>query len=179
MKEIPLTKGMKTVVDDDDYEWLSKYKWNASAESGGRPGFRAKTTLYKIWDDGFTWRRSELMHRMIMKAKRGEVVDHINGDPLDNRKSNLRICTMTENSRNGKKGTHKKRKCTSQYKGATLATTNHPKYGKYQYWRSQIVCDGEVIYLGQFKTEEEAAQAYDFAAKEYFGEFARLNFPEA
>jgi hypothetical protein len=177
-KEIQLTKGMKTIVDDEDYDWLIKYRWSASKDSGHAGIHRAKTTLYKRWDDGFTWRRSEHMHRIIMDASGGEVVDHINGDPLDNRRSNLRICTAKENSRNGKKGTFAKENCTSKYKGASLCTTKHPKYGEYKYWRSQIVVDGVNIYLGQFKTEEDAARAYDEAAKKHFGEFARLNFPD-
>ena len=168
MKEIQLTRGMKTIVDDEDYDWLINYRWSASPDEKHKGTFRAKTTLYKRWDDGFAWRRSEHMHRMIMKAKPGELVDHINGDPLDNRRSNLRIATHAENSRNGKKGTYGGLPCISKYKGVT-------KNGDRLI--SQIVVDGKHIYLGSFETEEEAARAYDQAAKEHFGEFARLNFP--
>lgn len=177
-KEISLTKGMKTIVDDEDYEWLIKFRWNATPDEHHKGTYRAKTTLYKRWDDGYTWRRSEHMHRMIMNAPNGKHVDHINGNTLDNRKCNLRLATPKENSRNGRKGTYAGSPCTSKYKGAYLYTQKHPKYGEYSYWRSQIVVDGKHIYLGSFETEEEAARAYDNAAKEHFGEFARLNFQD-
>ena len=180
MKEIELTKGYVAIVDDDDYEWLSQYKWNASISSEKRwnsdPYVSAKTTIYKVWDDGFTWRRSEHMPRMIMNAKQGEVVDHINHVTLDNRKENLRVCSAKENGRNSNKQKSINGKpCTSIYKGATLFRCNKGKYGIYEYWRSQICVDGNMIYLGQFKTEEDAALAYNDAALKYHGDFARLN----
>jgi hypothetical protein len=174
-KEIQLTKGMKTIVDEEDYDWLRKYRWSASADAKHKGTHRAKTTLYKKMDDGFTWRRSEHMHRMIMGAKRGEIVDHVNGDPLDNRRSNLRLATHAENCQNGKKGTYRGKPCLSKYKGVSKrSSTKNGK--KYSYWIGQIVVDGQHINLGNFKTEEDAARAYDEAAKEHFGEFAKCNF---
>ena len=107
------------------------------------------------------------MHRFIMKPKSNEYVDHINGDKLDNRKENLRICTKKENQRNQKV----RKDNTSGYKGVALMA------GKY--WRAYITSGGSrQKHLGNFKTKEEAARAYDEKAKEYFGEFARLNFPK-
>ena len=176
-KEIQLTKGYVAIVDDDDYEWLSKYRWCASVDKREDQGnyTSARTTIYKYFE-GYKWRRSVKMHRLIMDAKRGEIVDHINGDPLDNRRSNLRLCTAAENARNHKKQELiNKSPCTSEYKGVTLSTKKTP-YGDYQYWRAQITVDGVNHYLGQFKTEEDAATAYDVAAEEHHGEFARTNF---
>ena len=174
-RTIELTKGLKTIVDDEDYERLKKYRWNASKDAGHSGIHRAKTTLYKKWDDGFTWRRSENMHRMIMDAKKGQLVDHKNGDPLDNRRENLRLATNAENCRNGKKGTYRGRPCLSKYKGVSKHSST-AKGKKYSYWFGQIVVDGQHINLGHFKTEKDAARAYDKAAKEHFGEFAKCNF---
>ena len=87
-REISLTKGYVSIVDDDDYDWLSEYKWSASVDKRDKY-VSARTTVYKYFE-GYKWRRSVKMHRLIMDAKIGECVEHINGDPLDNRRCNLR-----------------------------------------------------------------------------------------
>ena len=176
-KEINLTKGYKAIVDDDDHEWLSKYKWSASVDN--RDGYvSARTTIYKTFE-GYKWRRGVKMHRLILDAKQGEVVDHVNGNPLDNRRSNLRICTSAENARNHKKqDLINKEPCSSRFKGVTISTNRTP-YGDYQYWRAQITVDGVNKYIGQYSSEVEAACAYDIAAKKYHGDYARLNFDGA
>ena len=94
-------------------------------------------------------------------------VDHINGNPLDNRKSNLRICTNAENQRN--RGVNKNN--TSGYKGVCWAKQNKK-------WKARIKHNGKLIHLGYYKDKEEAARAYDKKAKELHGEYAYLNFPD-
>ena len=112
--------------------------------------------------------RTVYMHRWIMNAPKGMVVDHINHNGLDNRKENLRFATNAENSRYARKT---KNKFSSNYKGVHYIK-------KVKRWRAMITFEGKTIYVGQYKDEISAAKAYDRAAKKYFVEFACLNFPE-
>lgn len=152
MKTIPLTQGQSAIVDDEDYEELSRYKWLANRSSHN-----------KIWKV----RRScgTYMSRQIMDAPDYLEVDHRNGDTLDNRRDNLRLCTHAENMRNIQKRT----KHSSAYKGV------HGWPGR---WRSSIRFEGQLYHLGYYKSELQAAAFYDIAAIYFFGEFANLNFPE-
>lgn len=153
MRTIPLTKNMNALVDDDDYEWLSQRKWCSSKG-------------YAVRYDG--QRRKMLpMHREILNAPDGMDVDHINGDRLDNRRANLRVCPHRQNIRNQKPRVGG----TSRYKGVYWCST-------YRKWRVQIMSDKKRIHVGAFDDEEQAARAYDVAALEHHGEFARLNFPQ-
>ncbi|MBN1358996.1 MAG: HNH endonuclease [Sedimentisphaerales bacterium] len=155
IRYIPLTRGLHAIVDAEDYEWLSKYKWYASPSP--RPGaFYARYTRGKF--------RMKLMHRVIMPPPKGKVVDHINGNGLDNRRCNLRFCTQAQNSRNSRKHSGAK----SRFIGI------HPHRDK---WDVVVTHNRKQHYGGSFDDEVEAAKARDRLALELHGEYARLNFP--
>jgi hypothetical protein len=153
MKIIPLTKGMETIVDDEDY-WIRTLTWVASLQ---RDRYYAKTP------------RGIYMHRLLISAKKGETVDHINGCTLDNRMSNLRICTRGQNQQNGT--TLLRRHNTTGFRGVFIDKRDGGIVAR-------ILLNNKGIYLGRFKTKEEAAREYDKAARLIHGEFATLNFKE-
>ena len=152
-KLIYITKGKVAVVDSEDYADLSKHKW--CSWSRGRYAGR------KITENGKT--RIVLMHREIMRATKGQEIDHINGDGLDNRKENLRYVTRQQNIFN-KKPQGK----TSQYKGVYYRA-------KEDRWVAQISVNRVKKYLGIYKSEKQAAIAYNNEAEKAYGEYAWLN----
>jgi len=158
MKKIPLNgkhgKGKFTLVDDEDYEELMKYKWYLST-LGYPVKHKMESGVYKI----------TLLHRLIMNAKKGLVIDHINHNTLDNQKINLRECTHAQNMQNKISITG-----VSKFKGAYFN-----KDRKSKKWWSYIRYNNKKIFLGTFKTELEAAKAYNAKALELFGQFAHLN----
>ncbi len=107
------------------------------------------------------------MHRLILNAPKGVQVDHEDGNGLNNKRRNIRLATNQENARNSQKQVRR----SSKYKGVSL----DKRHGT---WKSQVSVDGQIIWLGQFKSEVEAAKAYDMAARKMFGKFAKLNFNE-
>ena len=159
MREIPLSQGKFAKVDDDDFQRISKYKWSYINGYAKRAQYR---------EDGE--RRLYGLHRFIMglSMESDLMVDHINGDKLDNRKENLRICTKGQNNNNhGPK--NRLGKSTSKYKGVSYKKDTVKK------WRARIAVEGREINLGRFSSEIEAARAYNDAAIKYFGEYAWLN----
>jgi hypothetical protein len=159
MKQIELTQGKVALVDDEDFEWLNKWKW--CSQNSGRKTY-AMRSVY-IGKKHFTVR----MHREITKANKGQEVDHKDHNGLNNQRNNLRICSHRENMFNERA----RQNTTSKYKGVYYEKL----IGK---WRPQINILGKVIHLGSFESEVQAATVYDLAAKKHFGEFACLNFPE-
>jgi hypothetical protein len=156
MKEIPLTKGKVAIVDDDVYDYLMQWKWYY--EGTGYAARRARS--YEL-NPG----KLIKMHRAIMNVDDSKIeIDHINGDKLDNRRSNLRKANRAQNTANrGPLITN-----TSGYKGVSFAKRE-------QLYRAYITFNGKQRGLGYHKTKEEAALAYNQAASFYYGEFAKLN----
>ena len=154
-RRIPLTQGKYAIVDPEDYEELARYKWHCQGMGG----------TYYAFGNVRNGQRRVAIHRWIVGARRGEVVDHIDGDGLNNRRANLRICSVAENTRNRRA----RQGVSSRYKGVTY----YEKQGK---WQARICAGGKRHYLGWFGDEEEAARAYDAAARRLHGEFASVNF---
>jgi len=156
---IPLTQGKFAIVDAEDYPRLARYKWHCSMDGH---------TFY-----AYTFRRTKgkkkrvFMHRQIMNAPKGRLVDHIDGNGLNNRKSNLRLCSAAQNARNKRPAPN----CYSKYKGVTW----HKHHKK---WYVRICKSGKSTHLGCFDNEIDAALAYDRKAAELFKEYAYLNFPQ-
>lgn len=146
---IQLTKGFSTLVDDDQYDYLSQWKWHYNSRYAERT------------ENG----KHVRMHRFILNAKDGEIIDHINGNPLDNRRSNLRVVTTSQNGMNMRKHTGK-----SIYKGVS-------KQG--DFWRTQIWHNNKRAFSALTDNERWSAMIYDLNAPALFGKYARLNFPNA
>lgn len=149
-----LSRGMVAIVDRSDADAVLARNWRPDKDG------------YVIAGGGRNNRPTVKLHRVLMDAPAGIEVDHINRDKLDNRRCNLRLVTHAENSRN----LDKRSSNTSGFKGVNL---HHGKY-----WRAVIRVNYRQKHLGYFGTPEEAAMAYDTAAREHFGEFAHLNFPD-
>lgn len=155
MKNIPLSRGLFVLVDDEDYEEMNKFKWFACPNK--HLFYAARNGLVK------GKRRVVYMHRQLLGILESSMVtDHINGNSLDNTRSNLRVCTQAENVRNNSKV-----RFNNKYKGITK------KYnGRFV---ASIQINKKHIHLGVFDKDIDAANAYDNAAIKYHGEFAKTN----
>jgi HNH endonuclease len=151
MKLIPLSKNHFAKVDDNWFDYLSQWKWHFDGRYARRhtPKVNGK-------------QGNELMHRLVAEAKPGEFVDHINGDPLDNRAENLRTCDHSTNAMN-----MRKHRGQSIYKGVTKRGNSY---------RTVIWKDNEKVFDASCTNERWAAMIYDLNAAALFGEYARLNF---
>lgn len=158
MKQIPLTKGLFALVDDEDFEWLSASKWHAHKDHNTKDTYYA----YRKHPEKNS---TQAMHRIILGISDPTIlIDHRNGNTLDNQRHNLRICSHAENLRNMKLNS----KNTSGFKGVNFLKDSG-------LWRARITYKGQRIILGHFNTAEEAAHAYNEACLTYYGEFARPN----
>lgn len=155
MRRIKLTQNRYALVDDEDYDYLSQYKWAYNQNRG---------YAFRNLPRGEGIRKSVYMHREIIRALLGQEVDHINNIKLDNRKKNLRICSHIENQRNLPLSRN-----TSGYRGVSW----YKPTGK---WRATIKVNKKFKHLGLFENIIDAAKAFDRAAKIYHGGYARLNF---
>jgi hypothetical protein len=166
MKQICLTRGLVALVDDCDFESLSKFKWHVL--DNGHTYYAVRKQHVDEYVDGK--RATVLMHRQVLNLPVGDllVADHINHDGLDNQRANLRVCTQSKNMQN----VHK-RSCStsSQFKGVYWSTPR-------QHWVARIHVSKACLYLGSFTSEIEAAKAYDIAALKHFGEVVSTNFPK-
>jgi hypothetical protein len=174
-RRIPLTKGMYAIVDIKDYEHLRKLNWHL--QHGTHTYYATSTVFIKGKP------KRIFMHRYIMLPKmdmqfgprcskpgnpfKGIVIDHINGNGLDNRRANLRICTYTQNNCNKRL----KLKSASKYRGVSKSRKPDKP------WQAKIYVRRKPILIGFYETEIHAALAYDEAARKYHGPFATLNFP--
>jgi len=152
VRRIPLGNGLFATVDNADYEEVCKYRWYVSRPGGNFYAARSKQG------------RTEYMHRMLMRPRKGRVVDHIDGNGLNNRRCNLRVCTPAQNLTN-----KLPRGGTSRYVGV---------YRRKDKWIAHVTRRGKLHYLGLFDDEVAAAQARDRKAYELHGAYAYLNFPE-
>lgn len=160
MKTIALTQGYSAIVDDEDFEILNSLAWQVVIPRDiayAQGAFRMSDGRIK----------NIRMHRLILNAKPGTQIDHINRNALDNRRCNLRFCTRSQNQCNR---VYDKRRHSSQYRGVYWDK-------QLELWRAQFFARRKTFYLGCFEREEDAARAYDKAAMSYYGTFVRPNFP--
>jgi hypothetical protein len=151
---IPLTRGYTTIIDQDDFELLSIYKWRYDASRAARGG--CSVAAGRI-----------TMERELLQPPVDMIVDHINGNRLDNRRCNLRIVTRQENARNRKKPCLN---CSSHYTGVSKHENGN--------WVAYHTHNGKRFHLGSYKNEEEAARARDQFIRDNNYTMAKLNFAE-
>lgn len=155
-QEIPLTRGYVAVVDDEDYDRVKAFSWHAKPHG---------LTVYARWKP----RRGpgRFLHQLVLDTPPGYRTDHVDGNGLNNRRRNLRPATAFQNCANATKTSSA---ATSRFKGVTRR-----KKGDGFVWCARIRVHGQLIHLGLYESEEQAARAYDVAAVRHFGDFAKPN----
>lgn len=154
MKYIELTKGQRATVDDEDWPYLSQFRW---------------------WFDGMYAQgrvngKQVRMHRLLLNPPKGSMVDHANGDRMDNTRANIRVCSHGENEWNKAKKHRHRNDGHSKYKGVTRDVRRGM-------WVSRTTFNGRSVHIGSFVSEIDAARAFDDWAREHHGQFAHVNFP--
>ena len=164
MPYILLTRGKRVRVDPEDYAELNQHMWYAQSRCDRR-AFHAARCITRSGRQ-ITIR----MHRQILglRHRDGQIVDHVNGNTLDNRRCNLRVCSSSDNNCN-----------CGNYRGGTSSYKGVRWHAQHQKWYTSIQKNGKSSFLGLFKSETKAAQAYDAAAKRIHGPFAYSNFPDS
>ena len=158
MKKIPVSGGHEALVDDEDFEMLSKIKWYGSESKSGK---------FYVRTNGNESCAPCMMHRLIMNPPDDMHVDHINGDTLDNRRENLRVCTHIQNQWNNPP--RRRRNRTSPFKGVI--------YKNRERCIAQLYQKGKVVFRAELGSELAAVIAYDMAAREHQGDYAYQNVP--
>jgi hypothetical protein len=159
MAEVPLTQGKVALVDDEDYERVSQFKWHAKRVPDSDRFYAARNVPNPLGRRGY-----QRLHSFILDAAPGQEIDHQDGEGLNNTRANLRFATTAQNQANQRPS----RSNTTGFKGVSWHR------GRY---RARVKVNGNIISLGVYDTGEEAARAYDQAAIEHHGEFAHPNFP--
>mgnify|MGYP001606874996 CR=1 FL=1 len=162
MKEIKLTQNKVALVDDEDFECVNRYKWSAGLSRNKIDFYAQKERKieFKIY-------KKQSMQHFILGIKDSQIIDHKNKNTLDNRKENLRIATIAQNTQNQKTSSRN----SSGFKGVSLDSVKRK-------FKACISVNGKDLYLGSFNTQEAAGRAYDKKSLELNGPKAKLNFPE-
>jgi len=151
-EQLPLSKGRVALVDDSDFDTLAQYAWHINGAGYAVGSVRVNGARKRVY-----------LHRYLLDAQPGQIVDHIDGDPLNNTRANLRLVTRAQNQWN-----RKAQQNASGYKGVSWHRLNQKYYARIQVHNRRH-------FLGYFETAQEAADAYDAAAQQWHGEHARDN----
>lgn len=167
MIEIPLSRGKVARIDDEDAALVAGFKWWAHQGNDGHGWYARGYPL-----NSPTNRSQIMMHNLILGVHAGTLVDHLDGDGLNNTRANLRPATRAQNAQNQ----HIRSDNQTGFKGVGRSQRHGRLYPR---WRAKITIEGRTLHLGYFASPAQAAEAYDEAARRHFGRFARVNFPRA